>query len=143
MSSSNSPLARSIRTLFVDVAPELFDDAGSLGYLQTAVRIAVETHEFLGGPSLADCAADELEYHCDTIRSGLDSLYHLRIMHRILRDTTRRDPSWSLPEDDRALEERYEAGFADLQRDDISLQQRPALLLELGKLQLLLLAVAF
>ena len=131
-----------IAELIVRDAEGFFDEASDREDLYVSIRIAVDFHQFLVAGTQRP-SANDVAYVMDTVRSGIDQLFHLANSCRVITGSE----TWPL--DRRAysgfeeIREAFLRHFANLTRDEASSTERLASLLVLSHLELVFVGLGY
>ena len=124
-----------IEELIVRDSEGFFDEPSDREDLHTNIRIASDFHKFLVGATERPSAGD-IMYVMDTVRSGIDQLFHLANSCHIITDCDKwhldRQAYWGFEE----IRQAFVRHFASFTRDDASVTERLASLLVLAHLEL-------
>jgi hypothetical protein len=155
---------KEIQTSMVEAAKSCFDES-ELGGLRCVIRLTLEFHDYLEhgsvemaarlqhGPSpyllkdLHSAIADpfnkyDLEYACDSIRSGVDSFCILNASYRVLVGATSSKVEWGMISSRESFKEKFIAMFDEFTQE-VNFENKCRLLLDLFKLQMAFAAVSY
>jgi hypothetical protein len=126
---------------FTAAEPSDFDSLKAHDALRTTIRIALEVGEFLESREVLE-VDEALHWTGDTIRSGVDSAWMLWDIYSTATSAVGAIQA-NFVGTYSQLRDNYEARLSDLQGDHLAGHQRMKTLLELVRLELLLLAATF
>lgn len=148
----------------VEAAPSRFDES-ELGHLRAVIRLTVEFHDYLEhgsvdiatgilhGP-LAKYVAEargastdpfnkyDLDYACESIRSGVDSFCSLSATYRMLDGATDSNVGWGLISSREAFKTQFVSMFGKF-TEEVNFEKKCRLLLDLFKLQIVFAGISY
>jgi hypothetical protein len=155
---------KKIQASMVESAQSRLDDA-ELGHLRTLIRLAVEFQDYLehGSVDIAtsllhgphatyvrdaqSASADpfnkyDLEYACESIRSGVDSFCTLTRSYKMLDDAIDTTVEWSMISSNESLKNNFVSMFNKFSEEAI-FETKCRLLLDMFKLQIVFAGIAY
>jgi hypothetical protein len=155
---------KEIQASMTEAATPAFDD-GELGDLRCVIRLTVEFHHYLEhgsteivrslqqGPmahlfkNLEEARADpfnkyDLEYACDSIRSGVDSFCSLDQAYRILAGATGSKVAWEMLSSRESFKTQFILMFDEF-TEEANFEDKCRLLLDLFKLQMVFASISY
>lgn len=155
---------KELQAPMVESAEPHFDES-KLGHLRTVIRLTVEFHDYLehgsveiatsilNGPHAkyvrdAQSASTDpfnkydLDYACESIRSGVDSFCTLNASYKMLDGATRSKVDWGMI----SSEESFKANFVSMFNEfteEVNFENKCRLLLDLFKLQIVFAGISY
>ncbi|MGH9735148.1 MAG: hypothetical protein ACRD8A_11235 [Candidatus Acidiferrales bacterium] len=148
----------------VESVKSCFDDE-ELGHLHTVIRLTVEFCHYLEhgsvdlarrlqqGPGteyfvdLEQASTDpfnryDMEFVCESIRSGIDSFWALDASYRILEGATRSNVKWGMASSKDSFKEQFNSMFKGF-IVEITFEKKCRILLDLFKLQIIFIGMSY
>jgi|SRR5687767_8488982 hypothetical protein len=126
---------------FIASDPEEFSDSTTQGELRATIRIALEVGAYLDAQE-APSVAEELQWIVSSIRAGLDSAWALWDIYSLSEESVGEIPLRFFASSSE-VKQAFREGLCVLDAEECSVEHRLRALLELVKLELVLLAAGF
>ena len=155
---------KELQAPMVESAKPHFDES-ELGHLRTVIRLAVEFHDYLehgsveiatsilNGPhakyvrDVQSASADpfnkyDLDYACESIRSGVDSFCSLSVSYKMLDGATNSRVEWGMISSRDSFKTQFVSMFNKFTKE-VNFEKKCRLLLDLFKLEIVFAGISY